>query len=115
MRSSHSARIVTVREIPFDQLASLPQQAPAIRSLHSPPVRIDRLLFLGFAFPMSMPGLLLLRNVGPHFRTLQIHEHSSTVVTLVGHHLLDALQMRLGFRAGLFCPDPLPHGFTSLR
>src|ERR1700719_4996034 len=104
MRSSHSARIVTVREIPFDQLASLPQQALAIRSLHSPPVRIDRLLFLGFAFPMSVPGLLLLRDVGPHFRTLQIHYHRSTVVALIGNHFFNALQMRFGFLARLFCP-----------
>src|ERR1700740_1897042 len=115
MRSSHSARIVAVREIPFDQLASLPQQALAIGSLHSPPVGIDRLLLLGFAFPMSVPGLLLLRDVGPHFRTLQIHYHRSTVVALVGDHLLDALQVCLRFLARLFCPDQLRHVFTSLR
>src|ERR1700720_20083 len=91
MCSSHSARIVAVREIPLEQLASPPQQALAIRSLHSPAVRIDRLLLLGFAFPMSVPGLLLLRDVGPHFRTLQIHYHRSTVVALIGNHFFDAL------------------------
>src|ERR1700752_2261027 len=115
MRPSHSARIVAVCEIPFDQLPPLPQQALAIRSLHAPPVRIDCLLFFGFAFPMSVPRLLLLRNVGPHFRTLQIHHHCSTVVTLVGHHLLDALQVGFRFLARPFCPDQLRHVFTGLR
>jgi len=72
MRPAHSARIVAVRKTPLDQLASLPQQTLAIRSLHSPPIRIHRLLFLSFTFPMSVPRLFL-RNVRPHFRTLQIH------------------------------------------
>src|SRR5262250_1267046 len=115
MRSSHSARIVAVREIPFDELASLPQQALAIGPLHAPPIRIDRLLFLGFAFPTSVPRLLLLRNVRPHFRTLQIHDHGSTVVALVGHHLLDALQVGLRLLARLFCPDQIRHVLPGLR
>src|ERR1700719_2869287 len=115
MCSSHSARIVAVREIPLEQLASPPQQALAIRSLLSPAVRIDRCLLLGFALSLSVPGLLLLRDVGPHFRTLQIHYHRSTVVALIGNHFFNALQMRFGFLARLFCPDQLRHVFTGLR
>jgi hypothetical protein len=115
MRSSHSARIVAVREVPLDQLASLPQQALAIGSLHSPPIGIDRLLFLGFAFPMPLPGLLVLRNVSPHFRTLQIRYHRSTVVALVGHHFFDALQMHLRFLARFFCPNQLRDVLIGLR
>ena len=53
MGPSHSTRIVAVRETPLDQLASLPQQVLPIRSVHSTPVRIDRLLLVLFTFDLD--------------------------------------------------------------
>src|SRR6267143_2426536 len=97
MRPSHSACIVAVRETPLHQLSSLPQEALAIRSLHAPPICIDRLLFLGFAFPMPLPRLSLLRDVRPYFHAVQVCQHCTTVVAVVGDHFFDALQMHSWF------------------
>ena len=89
MRPSHPTRIVAVRETPFDQLASFPKETLAIGSVHTPPVRIHRLLLVPFTFPMSVAPLFLLRNVRSYFRTRHLHQHHAAMVALVGNHFFD--------------------------
>ena len=59
MSSPHSSGIVTVREAPLDQLASLAQQALAIVPRYPLPVGVDSLLFILLPNPVPLAGLLL--------------------------------------------------------
>jgi hypothetical protein len=52
----------------FDELASSPQQFLALLAAHPLTVLINRLLLALLAFPMSLAGLLLLRDVSANFR-----------------------------------------------
>jgi len=90
--------------------AGAARRRPALACGSHRPVAGSRLCLPNvFARSASSP------DVGPHFRTLQIHYHRSTVVALVGNHLLDALQVCLRFLGRLFCPDQLRRVFTGLR
>jgi hypothetical protein len=89
MRSPHPAGVGAVRETPLDQLASLPKQVLPIRSVHPTSVRIDRLLLVLFAFPMSLALLFLLRKVCSYFRALHLQQHRAAMVALVGDHFFD--------------------------
>src|ERR1039457_5176352 len=114
MRPSHPTRVVAVSEAPLDQLASLPKQTLAIRSVHPPSIRIDRLPLLIFAFPMPMALLFLLRNVGSYFCTPHLYQRRAAMVPLVGDDFFDALQMHLRFLARCFCPHQLGYVFARL-
>src|SRR3984893_12579905 len=114
MRPSHPTRIVAVREAPLDQLASLAKQTLAIGSVHTPPVRIDRLLLLVFALPVPLARLPLLRHVGPYLCALHLYQYRPTMVALVGDDFLDALQMHLRFLVRSFRANQFGYVFARL-
>jgi hypothetical protein len=58
MSSPHSPGIVTMREAPLDQLASLAQQALAIDPRYPLPVGVDGLLLILLSNPVPLAGLL---------------------------------------------------------
>src|SRR2546421_673726 len=91
MHTSHSAGFVQVRHTAFRQFTSLPLQLLAARPLNPPPVGVHLLLFVLFPFPVP-PTPFRLRNVTTAVYCMQILHYGSAVVTLVGHHLFDALQ-----------------------
>src|SRR5476649_1869369 len=66
MSPPHCSGIVTMREAPFNQFASLAKQTLAIVSRYPLPVAVDGLLLILLSNPVPFAGLLLFRNVGSH-------------------------------------------------
>src|SRR3974390_1330258 len=81
-----------MRKVPLDPLTTLPLQTLAAISLNSPPVAIHSLLLNRSTIPVANPAIGF-SNVTPHFQFSQFDEHLVAVITLVGHHLLEALRM----------------------
>src|ERR1700733_10513317 len=98
MDSSHAASFVQVRHAPFGQFRSLLLESLAPCPSNPAPIRVYLFLLLLFPFPTSSTPLRL-RNVTAAIDRVQLLQHGSTVVTLVGHHFLDAGQVDLR----LFC------------
>src|ERR1035441_2853424 len=102
MSSPHSSGIVTMREAPLDQLASLAQQALAIVPRYPLPVGVDGLLFILLSDPVPFARLLLFGNVSPNAGFFHPHQCRAAVISLVAHHLYDAFQVHAGLRFGRF-------------
>src|SRR3954469_13731408 len=84
-----------MRKVPLDPLTTLPLQSLAASALNSPPVAINSLLLYLSAVPVATAAIGF-GDVTPHFQFCQFDEHVIAVITLIGHHLLDALRMLSG-------------------
>ena len=67
----------------FDELASPSQQFLALLATHSLTILKDSLLLTPLAFPVSLAGLLLLRNVGANFEILDLLKSRAAMIALV--------------------------------
>ena len=96
VRAPHPAGIVTVREAAFHQFAASPEQTLPVVALYPPPIGLHRLLLTGLALPLPPALLLPLRDVTAHLTISDLFQRRTGVISLVGHHLLDTLQVDLG-------------------
>src|ERR1019366_7399674 len=84
----------------------------AVVAAHPPPVLVNRLLFLGFALPVTSPFLLLLWNVATYLVALHSLDYRAAVIALVGNQLFDPVDVHLRLLAGPqlgLAPDLLRH------
>jgi hypothetical protein len=102
VRTPHSADVVAMGEAAFDQLSAPSQQALAVVALDPPPVGVHRPLLAGLTFPFALPLLLPLRNVAAHLVLRYSLQHRAGV-SLVSHHLLDALDVDLWLGVRVQC------------
>src|SRR6516164_236143 len=96
----HAARVVAMRKAAFHQLAAPPQYALAVLTLHPPPILVYRLLFGPLALPLASSSLLLFRNVAAHLIALHPLQYCPAMVTLVGNHLFDTVDVDFGLILG---------------
>ena len=95
--ASHPAGFVAMSEGSFHELAASPQQFLSIPASHPLTVLIDRLLLALLALPVSIAGLLLLRNVSANFQFLELHKSLAAMVALVRNKFFNPGYVDLGF------------------
>jgi hypothetical protein len=81
----------------FHELASPPQQSLSIPAAHPLPVLINRLLLALLAFPVSLAGLFLLRDVSANFQLLDLLKSFAAMVALVRNQFFNSFYVDLGF------------------
>ena len=116
MCASHAAGVVIVGEASFDQFSTLAQETLPFGTLESLAVLVDGWLLPFLAHPMPLARLLLLGNVSADADGLHLFYYRTTVVSLVGHHFFDAVQVHLGRLRGCCLGfEHRPHGWPHAR
>src|ERR1700686_1419325 len=94
--ASHPAGFVAMSESSFHELAASPQQFLAILASFPLSILINRLLFALLALPVSLAGLLLLRNVSANFKFLDLLKSFAAMVALVRNKFFNSGYVDLG-------------------
>src|SRR3954452_16346590 len=86
MPPPHPARVIDMREGPFDALAPLPHQAASAGATHATSIAIYRRLSLGRLRPIASSPIRL-RDVGPHPHGVEVDHRLIAVIPLVRNDL----------------------------
>src|SRR4051794_36140220 len=113
VHSPHSAGFVTMGEGPLDQFPPLLQQSFSMATLNPAPIAIDSLLLSLFPSPLA-PTSLRLWNIASDRNLLQHHDCRPAVVALVGHYLLNPVDVHFRLLPGFSFHQPR-NCFTRVR